>query len=122
MGEQTFWEMLLIFPMAMAGAGLLLVAYSFLWFRLPVELEPEVLAALSETEALPSWEVRQRPPLAERDIDVGTLIHVLEGLCRKGLVVRWYEEVEMPGPKGAARRELSPVYRRVARPAAEGEP
>ena len=76
--------------------------------RLPFEMQPDILAALSDTEALPTTTIRQRPPLAYQDIDVRTLDSVLERLCNDGLVVRWYEVAEAPG------RERQAVYRRVS--------
>jgi len=76
--------------------------------RLPFELQPDILAALSDTEALPTSTIRQRPPLAYQDVDVKTLAAVLERLCNDGLVVRWYEVVDAPG------RERQAVYRRVS--------
>ena len=76
--------------------------------RLPFELQPDILAALSDTEALPTATIRQRPPLAYQDVDVKTLSGVLERLCNDGLVVRWYEEAPAPG------RERQAVYRRVS--------
>jgi hypothetical protein len=77
--------------------------------RLPFELQPDILAALSDTEALPAATIRQRPPLSYQDVDIKTLATVLERMCTDGLVVRWYEEdVEAPG------RERQAVYRRVS--------
>src|SRR5207253_4694451 len=77
--------------------------------RLPFELQPDILAALSDTEALPTSTIRQRPPLAYQDVDVKTLNIVLERMCTDGLVVRWYEQdVEAPG------KERQAVYRRVS--------
>jgi hypothetical protein len=71
--------------------------------RLPFELQPDILAALSDTEALPAETIRQRPPLTYLNVDVKTLAAVLERLCNDGLVVRWYE---------GADRERQAVYRR----------
>jgi hypothetical protein len=76
--------------------------------RLPFELQPDILAALSDTEALPTATIRQRPPLAYQDIDPRTLADVLERMCNDGLVVRWYEVVDEAG------RERQAVYRRVS--------
>jgi len=77
--------------------------------RLPFELQPDILAALSDTEALPAATILQRPPLAYQDVDVKTLNAVLERMCTDGLVVRWYEQdVEAPG------EERQAVYRRVS--------
>jgi hypothetical protein len=82
--------------------------------RLPFELQPDILAALSDTEALPASTIRQRPPLAYQDLDIKTLASVLDRLCNDGLVVRWYEVVEVPGPGRTAQRERQAVYRRVS--------
>src|SRR6202171_574680 len=75
--------------------------------RLPFEMQPDILAALSDTEALPTSTIRQRPPLAYQEIDAKTLASVLERMCNDGLVVRWYEGAE-------AGRERQAVYRRVS--------
>src|SRR5438876_9757188 len=64
--------------------------------RLPFELQPDILAALSDTEALPTSTIRQRPPLVYQNVDLKTLAEVLERLCNDGLVVRWYEAVDGP--------------------------
>jgi hypothetical protein len=82
--------------------------------RLPHELLPDVLAALSDTEALPTWTIRQRPPLAYQDVDIKTLIVVLDRLCNDGLVVRWYEAVDAPGSGATSGLERQAVYRRVS--------
>ncbi len=77
--------------------------------RLPFELQPDILAALSDTQALPAATIRQRPPLAYQNVDLKTLAAVLERMCTDGLVVRWYEEdVHAPG------HERQAVYRRVS--------
>ena len=73
----------LAFPLA----GLLLVVW-LAQQRLPNELAPDVLAALSETEALPLGSIRQRPPLSSLQVDEGTLTLILERLCHAGLAVR----------------------------------
>jgi hypothetical protein len=73
-----------------------------------------VLAALSDTEALPTGSIRQRLPLGVQGVDGETLARVLEALCTDGLAVRWYEDVDVSG----ARQERQPVYRRVARASA----
>src|SRR5438094_8960402 len=65
--------------------------------RLPFELQPDILAALSDTEALPAPTIRERPPLAHQDVDVKTLAAILERMCNDGLVVRWYQDVDRPG-------------------------
>jgi hypothetical protein len=95
------------FLFVIVGIGLVL------WLarqRLPNELHSDVLAALSETEALPTATIRQRPPLVYQHIDTETLVAVLDHLCRDGQVVRWYEQLDPPG-SGAERQA---VYRRVS--------
>jgi hypothetical protein len=74
--------------------------------RLPFELQPDILASLSDTEALPATTILQRPPLAYQNVDLKTLAAVLERMCNAGLVVRWYQDVDG--------RERQAVYRRVA--------
>jgi hypothetical protein len=99
-------------PILFVVVGLGLV----LWLqrqRLPHEWQPDVLDALSETEALPPTAIRDRPPLAHQDLDLRTLESVLEVLCHTGQAVRWYEEVAAT-PDGPPFRQ--PVYRRVAPP------
>lgn len=114
-GEPGIPGPLILFPVILIGLSLLVLGWSSRWLRLPDDLEPLVLAALSDTEALPSWELRKRSPLAERDVDVGMVIYVLERLRAKGLVVRWYEELDMPGPKQTIQRARCEVYRRLVR-------
>src|SRR5437879_2746246 len=75
--------------------------------RLPFELQPDILAALSDTEALPAQTILERPPLAYQNVDLKTLAAVLERMCNDGLVVRWYEDKE-------SGRERQAVYRRVS--------
>jgi hypothetical protein len=82
--------------------------------RLPFELQPDVLAALSDTEALPASTIRQRPPLAYQNVDINTLASVLERLCNDGLVVRWYEVIDAPAPGSTSQGERQAVYRRVS--------
>ncbi len=69
------------------------------------ELQPDVLAALSETEALSAAQLCQRPPLAGQSFDPKVLLNVLDELCGSGRAVRWYVY------KGEDQRE--PVYRRI---------
>ncbi len=85
-------------------------------YRLPHELQPDVLAALSDTEALPTSTIRQRPPLVYQNVDVKTLAAVLDSLCTDGLVVRWYEVVEVTGSSliKSSPGERQAVYRRVS--------
>jgi hypothetical protein len=93
-------------PILFVIAGVLVVV----WLsrqRLPDELQPYVLAALSDTEALPPLTIRQRPPLAHQDIDLETLQRVLETLCITGQAVRWYQSRTPDDDREA-------VYRRVA--------
>ena len=100
-------------PLLFAVAGVLVVVW-LLRVRLPYELQPDVLAAVSETTALPASGIRQRPPLSHQDIDIRTLVVVLEDLRNAGVVVRWYEVVDVPGPSNTVRRERQAVYRRVS--------
>ncbi len=82
------------------------------WVRrhpLPGDLQPDVLAATSQTEALPAWSVFERLPAHVHAADVAAVDSALEGLRERGLVVRWYEEVALPG--GGVQRQA--VYRRV---------
>jgi hypothetical protein len=81
-----------------------------IWYsrqRLPDDLQPDVLAALSDTEALSASSIRRRPPLEHQDVDPRTLETVLEHLCSTGLAVRWFEAVD----GAASQRQV--VYRRV---------
>jgi hypothetical protein len=101
--DDLFLVMVRFVPILFVVAGVIVVV----WLssqRLPHELEPDVLAALSDTEALPTLEIRARPPLAYQDVDLRMLEHVLDQLCTSGLAVRWYEAI------GAERK---PVYRRI---------
>jgi hypothetical protein len=93
-------------PIFFAIVGVLVVIWQSRQ-RLPAELQPDVLAALSETEALSPATIRRRPPLDYQDVDLRTLETVLEHLCRAGLAVRWFEVVD-----GAA-GERQVVYRRI---------
>jgi hypothetical protein len=93
-------------PILFVVAGVIVVV----WLsrqRMPHEWQDEVLAALSETEALPVVEIAQRPPLAHQDLDLETLHRVLDTLCTTGRAVRWYASND-----SAHTREA--VYRRVA--------
>jgi hypothetical protein len=90
-------------PLLFVIGGVLLV----MWLsrqRSSHELQPDVLAALSEDEALPALAIRRRPPLDQLDVDGDMLVRVLDELCGLGLAVRWYETVE-------AERQV--VYRRI---------
>ena len=99
-------------PMLFVVAGVAVVV----WLarqRLPGEMQPDVLEALSETEALTPRVILERPPLAYQNVDLKLLEIVLEHLCAAGQVVRWYED-------RGTEREL--VYRRVAEPATQPSP
>jgi hypothetical protein len=106
-GDDPFLAWVRYAPILFVVAGLLVVA----WLsrqRSAHEIQPDVLAALSETEPLPAATIRQRPPLDHQNIDRATLVRALEDLCGAGLVVRWYETREATGSgPGEA------VYRRV---------
>jgi hypothetical protein len=97
-------------PLVFIIGGLLVVA----WLarqRSSHELQPDVLAALSETEALPAATIRLRPPLDSHDLDVTSLVRILDELCGAGLVVRWYEAVDATEVGQSDRRF---VYRRIS--------
>src|SRR5712692_2524497 len=90
------------FLFVIAGVGLVI------WLsrqRLPFELQPDILAALSNTEALPASTIPPPPPLSYQNVDIKTLASVLERMCNDGLVVRWYEVVEAPGSGSTSPRE-----------------
>jgi len=108
LGDDAFLAFVRYAPLLFVFAGVCVV----LWLarqRLPSELQPDVLAALSETEALTPRVIRERPPLAYQNIDLKLLEIVLEHLCSAGQVVRWYENV-------GSERQV--VYRRVGAPTA----
>ena len=113
MGGDLVLAILRYFPLLFAVAGVLVVIW-LLRVRLPYELQPDVLAAVSETKALPAARIRQRPPLNHQDIDIGTLVVVLEDLRSAGVLVRWYEVVDVPGPSNTVRQERQAVYRRIS--------
>jgi hypothetical protein len=106
LGDDAFLAFVRYSPLLFVFAGVFVV----LWLagqRLPCELQPDVLAAMSETEALTPRDIRERPPLAYQNIDLKLLEIVLEHLCSAGQVVRWYENVGT---------ERQVVYRRVGGP------
>src|SRR5258708_20445590 len=77
--------------------------------RLPFELQPDILAALSDTEALPAKTILERPPLAYQNVDLQTLAPALQRRSNDGLVARWYAQaLERPN------RERQACYRRVS--------
>jgi hypothetical protein len=93
-------------PLVFVVGGLLLVA----WLAREgavTDLQPDVLAALSETEALPPGRIRGRLPPERQAVDPEMLLNVLEDLRRAGLVVRWFE------PAAADAPERHAVYRRL---------
>ena len=102
-GDDAFLVFVRYAPIAFVVAGVLVVVWHSRQ-RLPHELEPDVLAALSDSEALTPTSIRERPPLAHQDIDLRMLEHVLDELCTSGRVVRWYERVDS---------ERRVVYRRI---------
>lgn len=107
-GDDAFLAFVRYAPFVFVFAGLFVV----LWLagqRLPSEMQPDVLAALSETEALTPLVIRERPPLAHQNIDMKVLEITLGHLCSAGQVVRWYENV-------GSERQV--VYRRVGAPIA----
>ena len=103
MSDAAFLMWVRYVPILFVVAGVLVVV----WLsgqRLPYELQPDVLAALSETEALPPRAIRDREPLAHQNVDLRTLETVLERLCIDGLAVRWFEDFGT---------ERHAVYRRI---------
>jgi DNA-binding transcriptional ArsR family regulator len=92
---------LLLFAMRYAPLLFIVAGVLVVWWlarlRFPHEIQPLVLAALSETEALPVRTLRER-----LDVDLATLERALDELRMAGLVVRWFE------PGGAA------VYRKIS--------
>ena len=110
-------DVLLVFvryaPLLFIIAGITVVV----WLsrqRLPQDLQPDVLAALSDSEALPAHAIRQRPPLDHQNVDLRALETALEDLRCKGLAVRWFA----PDSTGQQRHA---VYRRVNRSRAFSE-
>jgi hypothetical protein len=111
-GNDLFLVVVRYAPLLFVIAGIVVVV----WLSrqpLPVDLRADVLEALSDIEALPARAIRQRPPLAYLNVDLDTLDLVLQHLCKDGLVVRWYEAVEVPTSGGRARQDRQAVYRRV---------
>jgi hypothetical protein len=110
--DDAFFAFVRYAPMLFVLAGIVVVS----WLsrqRLPIEIQPDVLAALSETEALSPLVIRERPPLGDQNIDLKLLVSILDQLCSVGQVVRWYENV------GGQRQS---VYRRVNWPRAYVSP
>src|SRR5262245_45217306 len=91
--EDAFMSIVRFAPLVFIFGGLMAV-----WWlsreRSSDELQPDVLAAMSEAEALPAREIRARPPLDRTNIEVDALVRVLDELCRAGLAVRWYETID----------------------------
>ncbi|HEY3059102.1 MAG TPA: hypothetical protein VGL99_09035 [Chloroflexota bacterium] len=104
--DDTFLAFIRFAPLVFIFGGVLVV-----WWlsrqRAPGELQPDVLAAMSETEALPARTIRQRPPLDRLDIDVDALARVLDELCGAGLAIRWYETVDAERLLVYRRRQLA---------------
>jgi hypothetical protein len=92
-----------IFPFLLTLSGL-----GFIWYssrmRTPGDVEADVLAALSEHDALPVSLICERPPLAGKALDPDVVHFTLELLRRKGRAVRWY----------AHEHQDEVVYRRIA--------
>jgi hypothetical protein len=92
-----------IFPFLLAVCGL-----GFIWYssrlRTPADVEADVLAALSEHDALPLATICRRPPLAGQPLDPDVVHFTLEHLRLKGRAVRWR----------AAEHQHQVVYRRIA--------
>jgi hypothetical protein len=94
-----------VFPLALAGVGL-----GFTWYSwrtpTPADVESDVLAALSVSEALPIALICRRPPLAGTRVHPDVVRFTLEHLRRSGRAVRWYA--------GDLDQTREAVYRRVA--------
>jgi hypothetical protein len=101
--DDSFLAIVRYVPLLFVFGGLMTV-----WWlsreRSSQDLQPDVLAAMSETEALPVRTIRSRPPLDRLDIEVDALVRVLDELCGAGLAARWYETID-------AERLI--VYRRI---------
>ena len=108
--DDAFLIVVRFVPIAFIVAGVLVVVW-LAGQRLPHEIEPDVLAALSETEALPTVTIRQRPPLAYQEVDLRMLEGILNQLCTRGLAVRWYE---------ARDTQQQAVYRRIGSAPVDG--
>jgi hypothetical protein len=104
--DDSFLAFVRFAPLLFIFGGVLVV-----WWmsrqRSPQELQPDVLAAMSETEALPAREIRSRPPLDRLDIEVDALARTLDELCGAGLAVRWYETID--AERLVVYRRLKPV-------------
>jgi|SRR5215831_1423197 hypothetical protein len=91
------------FPPLLAATGV-----GFVWhvarMRTPADVEQDVLAAVSERDALPIALICKRPPLAGRPLDPRVVHFTLEQLRREGRLVRWYSH----------EHEDQAVYRRIA--------
>jgi hypothetical protein len=103
-GQMLFVDPLLaiatLFPMLLGAAGIGFICYSC-HDRTPADVEADVLAALSEREALPIALICRRPPLAGQAVDPNVVHLTLEHLRRTRRAVRWYEA------------EQQAIYRRV---------
>jgi hypothetical protein len=92
-----------LFPPVLAVIGV-----GYIWYasriRTPADVEADVLAALSERDALPIKMICNRPPLAGQPLDPSVVHFTLEHLRRKGRLVRWY----------SSDHDDEVVYRRIA--------
>jgi hypothetical protein len=92
-----------LFPPLLAAVGV-----GFIWYvgriRTPADVEQDVLAAVSERDALPIAVICERPPLAGQPVDPRVVHFTLEHLRRSGRLVRWYSR----------EHEDQAVYRRIA--------
>jgi hypothetical protein len=89
-----------LFPPVLAVLGV-----GYIWYasriRTPADVEQDVLAALSERDALPIAVICNRPPLAGQPVDPAVVHFTLEHLRRRGRLVRWADGDQT-------------VYRRIA--------
>jgi hypothetical protein len=101
--DDLFMAIVRYAPFLFVIGGLLVVAWMAKHPSL-AELQPHVLAALSETEALSPAQIGER--LTSQRVDADLLRRALDELCGAGLAVRWYTQTEHDGQQ--------PVYRRVS--------
>lgn len=102
MSDDLFLAVVRYAPFVFVVVGLLTVAW-LASHPSVAELQPNVLAALSETEALSAADICRRLPFDNQRLDTKLLAQVLDELCGAGLAVRWYQT------------NGQPVYRRVRR-------
>src|SRR6185503_20864807 len=101
--DDLLLEFASLFPLLLAAVGIGFIFYVN-HMRTPAEVEQDVLAAVSEHDALPITMICQRPPLAGQSLDPSLVHFTLEQLRRRGRLVRWYSREHAD----------QAVYRRIA--------